>query len=89
MKGSREATNDSRLPIPRQKFKIPIMGGRLQTVQVKKLIQGNHVSIMDRHPDRHTTNDRPPCVRDELTSCNIQSRKELHYKGLNWKMKAT
>ena len=81
--------DNSRLLIPRQKFKIPVMGGSLQTVQVKKLIQGNHDSIMDRHPNRHTTNDRPTCIRDELARCNIQGRMEFHKKGINWKTKAT
>ena len=76
---------DSRLPIPRQKFKIPIVGRRFQAVLIKKFIQGNHVPIMDRYPNRHTTNNRPPCVTDELTGCNIESRKELYDKQMNKK----
>ena len=52
-------------------------------IQVKKLIQGNYVPIMDRHLDRHATNNCSPCIRDELTRCSIYIRKELHNKMMN------
>ena len=44
---------------------------------------------MDRYPNRHTGNDRPPCVKDELAKCNIESRKKLHNKRMNRETKAT
>ena len=42
---------DPRFPTPRQKLKIPIVGKRLQTIQMQKLIQSYHVPIMDGNPN--------------------------------------
>ena len=65
------------------------MGRSFQMVQKQEFIQSYHFPIASKHPNGHTTNDRPLGIRDELTKGNLKLIQQLHNKWMDGKMKAT
>ena len=57
-------------------------------VQKQKFIQSYHLPITSRHLDRHTTYDRTPSIRDELTGGDLKFVQKLHNKQMDGETKA-
>ena len=66
-----------------------MVGGRFQAVQVQKFVQRYHISITGKQPDWHTTYNRPPGIRDELTRGDLEIMKKLHNERMDGKAKVT
>jgi len=58
-------------------------------VQRQKFVQSYHLPIISRHPDRHTTYNCPPSIRDKLTRGDLKFTHKLHDEWMDGKTKAT
>lgn len=58
-------------------------------IQVNKLVQPDHIPIIDNHPYRHATNDDSLRVWHKLPRSYVQVMNGLRYERMNGEPKAT
>ena len=71
------------------KLVVPILLGLLQTIQVNKLVQPNHVTFSDNHPNLHTANHYPSQVWHKLPWSDVEVVQEFHDEWMDGESKVT